>query len=213
MGRTSNSKERMLNAARDLIWKQGYCSVTIDDICREAGVRKGSFYYFFDSKADLAATAFRELWDGVKPQLDGIFSAGVPPLERLRNYFAHLLRQQTELRRKYGRVVGCPFGLLGSELSQGEEQVCKHAREVVSSCRKYIETAIRDAEAGGVIEITSASNAAQRLTCYLQGCMLQARIQNDLRPLRELYTGAMGLIGARARPRARRRDIAEVAMA
>jgi len=205
----------MLNAARDLIWKQGYCSVTIDDICQEAGVRKGSFYYFFDSKADLAAVAFRELWDGVRPQLDGIFSSRVPPLERLRNYFTHLFRQQAELRQKYGRVVGCPFGLLGSELSQGEELVCKHARMVVSSCRKYIGTALRDAEADGAIEVTSISSAAQRLTCYLQGCMLQARIQNDLKPLRELYTGAMELIGARARPsaHARRRNIVEATMA
>jgi TetR/AcrR family transcriptional repressor of nem operon len=215
MGRASNSKERMLNAARDLIWKQGYCSVTIDDICQEAGVRKGSFYYFFDSKPDLAAAAFRELWDGFKPQMDEIFSASVPPLERLQNYFAHLLGHQTELRQKYGRVVGCPFSLLGSEVSQSGELVCKNARAVVSCCRKYFETALRDAEAEGAIEVSSISGAAQRLSCYLQGCMLQARIQNDLGPLRELSAGAMELIGVRARPhaRAKRRDLAEVAMA
>jgi TetR/AcrR family transcriptional repressor of nem operon len=206
MGRTSNSKARMLAAARDLIWKQGYCSVTIDAICKEAGVRKGSFYHFFDSKPELAAAAFAELWDEVKTQLDEIFSAAVPPLERLQNYSHFVLEGQVKLQQKYGHVVGCPFGSVGSELSQREELVCRNARAILEQYHKYLETALRDAAAEGALDVKNIPAAVQRLSAYLAGCLLQARIQNNLNPLRDLASSALELIGVRpgSNPRIRR---------
>src|SRR5437868_9083806 len=109
MGRTSNARERMLEATRTLIWKQSYGAVTMDAICTAADVHKGSFYYFFDSKADVAAAAFAALWVYEKFRLDQIFSARLPALERLENYCAFLYEQQVELRQKHGCVVGSPF--------------------------------------------------------------------------------------------------------
>jgi len=50
MGRVSDAKQRLMDAVLDLIWSGSYGSTTIDDICEKAGVKKGSFYYFFDSK-------------------------------------------------------------------------------------------------------------------------------------------------------------------
>ena len=63
MGRTSDAKERLLDAALDLIWERSYGDVTIDAICEKAGVKKGSFYYFFDSKSELAAAALQSDWE------------------------------------------------------------------------------------------------------------------------------------------------------
>ena len=54
MGRTSDAKEKLLHVAFDLIWQHSYGSVSVDDICERADVKKGSFYYFFPSKSDLA---------------------------------------------------------------------------------------------------------------------------------------------------------------
>ena len=57
MGRTSNANERLMTAALDLMWEESYGAVSIDDICQRANVKKGSFYYFFDSKSELAVAA------------------------------------------------------------------------------------------------------------------------------------------------------------
>jgi TetR/AcrR family transcriptional repressor of nem operon len=84
MGRVSDAKERLMEAVRELIWAGSYGSTTIDHICEKAGVKKGSFYYFFDSKADLALTALNEEWEKRRPILDSLFSPTLPPLERLR---------------------------------------------------------------------------------------------------------------------------------
>ena len=47
----------MINAISELIWVGSYGSTSVDDICEKAAVKKGSFYYFFESKADLAIAA------------------------------------------------------------------------------------------------------------------------------------------------------------
>ena len=52
-------KERLTEAAMDLIWENSYGATSVDAICERAGAKKGSFYYFFKSKSELAAAALR----------------------------------------------------------------------------------------------------------------------------------------------------------
>ena len=85
MGRTSDANERLMDAALDLIWEESYGAVTIDDICKRADVKKGSFYYFFSSKSELAIAALERMWnEESKPKMDSLFSASVDPLTALR---------------------------------------------------------------------------------------------------------------------------------
>lgn len=56
------TKKKLLKVAMELIWEQSYGSVGVEDICKRAGVTKGSFYFAFPSKSDLACAAFEESW-------------------------------------------------------------------------------------------------------------------------------------------------------
>src|SRR5712692_7656669 len=109
MGRVSDAKERLMEAVRELIWTGSYGSTTIDQICEAAGVKKGSFYYFFDSKADVAVAALDAEWNRHRPELDAIFSSTVPPLERLRKYCEYGYQIQKQIAQKCGCVLGCPL--------------------------------------------------------------------------------------------------------
>lgn len=51
------SKTRILDAALRLIRSKGYAATTIDDLCEEAGLTKGSFFHHFKSKEELALAA------------------------------------------------------------------------------------------------------------------------------------------------------------
>ena len=53
MTTVSQSKERILAAAKELFLAGGYAATTVDAICEKAELTKGSFYYSFDSKEDL----------------------------------------------------------------------------------------------------------------------------------------------------------------
>ncbi len=57
MSFTSNPKRtQILTTGKELFWKFGFKRVTIEEICREAGVSKMTFYKFFPNKLKLATT-------------------------------------------------------------------------------------------------------------------------------------------------------------
>lgn len=53
----SETRAKLLDAARDVIRTKGYAGSTVDDICAAAGVTKGSFFHYFDSKEELGIAA------------------------------------------------------------------------------------------------------------------------------------------------------------
>jgi TetR/AcrR family transcriptional repressor of nem operon len=197
MGRVSDAKERLMGAVRDLIWTGSYGSTNIDQICEKAGVKKGSFYYFFDSKADLAVAAIDEEWQRRRPELDSLFSPTIAPLERLRRYCDYGYRFQNEIKGKCGCVLGCPLFSLGAEISTQEDRLQKKIQGILDQKRKYLESAIRDADAAGLIEVADPAAKARMLFAYYQGLLTQARIQNDLEILREAIRGTYELLGVK----------------
>ena len=58
-----NSRKRLMVIASRLFFEHGYQGVSINDICREAGLTKGAFYYHFSNKDELYCQLFT-------PQLD-----------------------------------------------------------------------------------------------------------------------------------------------
>src|SRR5690242_12312234 len=125
MGRVSDAKQRLMEAVMELLWTGSYGSTTIDQICDRAGVKKGSFYHFFESKADLATEALDGESEKHRANLDTIFSPAVPPLERLKKYCEYGQRFQAEMCKKYGCVLGCPLFSLGAEVSTQEDKLQK----------------------------------------------------------------------------------------
>jgi TetR/AcrR family transcriptional regulator, transcriptional repressor for nem operon len=200
MGRPSDSKKLLLNAGRDLVWKRSYGAVTIDAICAEAGVRKGSFYYFFDSKSEMMVASLTELWSVIKPGLDRIFSTTTPPLARIQNYFKFIHDDQLALKQKYGHVVGSLFSCLGSELGGEDEAISAKIREVLSYHDQCLENALRDAQREGSINVSDRPGTAQRLASYVQGSLSQARVHNDLKLIDDLWAGASEIIGVKHAP-------------
>jgi TetR/AcrR family transcriptional repressor of nem operon len=197
MGRVSDAKKRLMEAVGELIWTGSYGSTTIDQICERAGVKKGSFYYFFDSKADLAVAAIDESWQQKRPELDSIFSPTVAPLNRLRAYCDFVYRFQVEIRAKCGCVLGCPLFSVGSEVSTQEDRLQAKIQEILESKRKYFESAIRDAHAAGLIHAPDPAGKSRTLFAYYQGLLTQARIQDNLELLKDSVRGTWDLLGVK----------------
>jgi TetR/AcrR family transcriptional repressor of nem operon len=197
MPRQSDVEERLMNAAMDLIWTNSYGSTSVDAICEKAGAKKGSFYHFFDSKSDLAVQALQADWQRQKARMDEIFSPTVPPLERLRSYFRHVYEGQTKAHGECGSVLGCPYCTLGCEVGTQDRAIGEQVRKILTHNERYFESAIRDADAEGLIVAPNARAKAQMLVAYFRGCLAQARIENDVRPLRQMVTGALELLGAK----------------
>ncbi len=192
-----------MEAVTELIWHGSYGSTTIDQICDKAGVKKGSFYYFFESKCDLAASAIESNWEQKRPELDAIFSPTVPPLTRLRRFCELGYEKQKEMKKQCDSVRGCPLFNLGSEVCncQQDERLHKKVKEILGHYHTYIESAIRDAHTQGLIQAPDAAAKARMLFAYSEGLLTQARIVNDVEVLREMADGIIGFLGAPATER------------
>jgi TetR/AcrR family transcriptional repressor of nem operon len=184
-----------MDAALELVWEESYGSVTIDHICQRADVKKGSFYYYYKSKADLAVAALERLWKNEwKPRLDQSFSPSVEPLERLTTYLGMIYEWHKDFKARYGKVIGCVVCSVGSEVSTQEDEVCRTVRDIVSRKRRYYESAIRDAVAEGSIEPCDPAQESLALFGLIEGLVTQARIMNDPEILRKLPAMALGLL-------------------
>ncbi len=197
MGRPSDAKQRLIEAVTELIWHGSYGTTTIDQICDKAAVKKGSFYYFFESKCDLAAAALELGWSERKPMMDALFSPTVSPLDRLRNFCDAEYKEQKELKEKCGCVLGCPLFTLGAEVCNSEHRLHKLVKDILEEFNRYFESAIRDAHAQGLVDAPDASAKARMLFAYSEGLLTQARILNDVEVLKEMPDGMFGMLGAR----------------
>jgi TetR/AcrR family transcriptional repressor of nem operon len=194
--RFCDSKLRLLQTAHQLIWRQSYGSVGVDQICEQSRVKKGSFYHFFRSKSELTVAAYEFHWEQVRLVLDRIFSSQIPPMERLEAYFAHIRRNQTEHLERNGRVLGCPFASLGSELSTQDEAIRRMAQQISARKCDYLESTLNDAVEAGDLPMQDPKLLAQELHFFIVGLIQEAKISNDLAVLDRMESGAYRIIGA-----------------
>jgi TetR/AcrR family transcriptional repressor of nem operon len=190
-------KERLLDAAMDLIWENSYGATSVDAICDRAGAKKGSFYYFFKSKSELAAAALEDCWNKKRAEMDSIFSPTVPPLERFDRYFDFVHDRLAEVQKKCGSILGCPFISVGSEVSTQDQIVRETIDRIMDRKVNYFVSAVRDAAAEGLIDAPDPVAKARALFSCYQGMMAQARIQNDIALLRGFKEVAMEVLGAK----------------
>ena len=196
MGRTSDAKERLMEAVLDLIWKGSYGQTSVDLICEKAGVKKGSFYHFFESKADLTATALEDSWVRVyRPVHDAIFSPSRSPLERIKGYLDHGYKVQMEKYEECGRVLGCPLFSLGDELSMQEQRLREVVQNMLNINVRYIESALRDGHSQGVFHCPDAAAMAHTVFRLSEGALTEARIMNNPSILKDMSPSVLGLLG------------------
>jgi TetR/AcrR family transcriptional repressor of nem operon len=203
MGRTSDARERLIEATVDLVWAESYGGVGVDAICERAGVKKGSFYHFFSGKDDLMVAALDAHWQSRREIFDRIFSPSVAPIDRLRQYFAHIFQRQTAVREKYGRILGCFHNTVATECIQKHPAIAAKVQEILSHLRSYLETTLRDAQAAGDMRKGDPAADAKMLFAYVEGALTQARIHDDPEILRRLPEGGFPLLGISLAPPAR----------
>jgi TetR/AcrR family transcriptional repressor of nem operon len=81
------SKIKLLDASMHVIRARGYSATRVEDICAAAGLTKGSFFYHFKSKEDLALAAAAHFSN----MADGLFAVAPyhepsDPVDRLLGY-------------------------------------------------------------------------------------------------------------------------------
>lgn len=77
-----NTKGKIINAAWDLFYEQGYEDTTVEDIIAESGTSKGSFYHYFEGK-DALLGSLSYIFDEEYEKLQGNLTEDMSSFEKL----------------------------------------------------------------------------------------------------------------------------------
>lgn len=178
MSAKSDTRQKIVEAARGLFHVQGFHATSMADILKKAEVNSGSLYYFFKSKDDLLMAVLEMyvelLWPAV---MDPAFAKANDPIERV---FA-VLAGYREMLVMTGCTLGCPIGNLALELGDSKPEVRgKIALNFTNWC-KAIEKCLDEA-----VDRLPADLDRERLSRFvltvMEGGIMQARGHRDVKP-------------------------------
>ena len=160
---TTNTRQRIISAAQELIYARSYNNVGVQEICDHAGVKKGSFYHFFPSKRELALAVLDQLQDFVRETIiNKSFVDDIPPLARIERFFTTLYEFHKQVKANSGTVLGCPFGNFGSEMSTQDEDIRSKVDHILGASEKPFEKALEEAiERGDLPAIDGVTYVAE----------------------------------------------------
>jgi TetR/AcrR family transcriptional repressor of nem operon len=196
MGRTSDARDRLLEGAIRLFQACSYHHVAVSDLCDYAGVKKGSFYHFFESKQDLTLQALDLKWEQTRRYLlSHAFSPHRSPAERIRRQFEIAFGYARSCHASEGHVSGCGFGNLALELGAQDEIIRQKLDEIFKDWTDLIRQVLEYAVRGGQILTSDPQTVARGILAFLEGSIMLAKVSNHPESIRELTDQALLLAG------------------
>jgi TetR/AcrR family transcriptional repressor of nem operon len=182
------TRQRIVDAAAALIFRQGVAHTTIEDVRAAADVSSSQLYHYFDDKPALVRAVIEHQADTI---VGGQETFDLSSLSGLRAWRDWVIEHQRELHCS----GGCPIGSLGSELAETDPE----ARVQVSDGFKRWETAIQNGlremhARGRLTPDADPDTVALALLAALQGGLLLTQIERDTKPLEAALDAMLELI-------------------
>jgi len=160
-------RQQLVDAAWRCASSRGFQSLTVEEVCAEAGVSKGSFYGYFDQKQDLLLALLEDDAAGIDAIMDDVRRADVGGVERLRRLMRAMLERGEDAARLQVRAD------LWAEMSTNQtvkERFADVVRRRRIALRSWIQQSIEDGE---IVEVPPNALAAILLALG-DGLMLHA---------------------------------------
>src|ERR1700761_7765620 len=81
---SANAREDILAAAKLVAQAHGYAGLNFRDLAQDVGIKAASIYYYFPSKAELAAAVVKRYWEDSAAYLESLLNNSARPLDALR---------------------------------------------------------------------------------------------------------------------------------
>lgn len=88
-------RQKILHTGKELFWKFGFKRVTIEELCKEAGISKMTYYKYFTNKMDLVKTLLDEVLQASMKKYEAIMDSQVPYPEKVLQMI-QLKKEQTQ---------------------------------------------------------------------------------------------------------------------
>lgn len=176
------TKTTLLEAGKQVFLEKGYNNAGIEAILQTAGVPKGSFYYYFESKEDFGLQVINHFASIYQTNIDRFFDdENLSPLDRLRRYFESICeRLESQQCRN-----GCLVGNLSQEMAAQSEVFRARLEEIFQGwVNRYAEVLDQAQRLGEIPSHLDVHELAQFWLNSWQGAVLRAKATRSTGPLR-----------------------------
>jgi AcrR family transcriptional regulator len=201
------TRQRILDAACDLMFERGAAAVTIDEILAATGTSKSQLYHYFTDRSDLIRAVVARQGERVLDQ-QRLALGGVDGWEALGCWRDFVVGVVEGL----GGRGGCPVGSLADELAEVDEQARTEAASVFERWQGLLADTLRAMVAAGQFQPDAdLDRLALATLASLQGGLLLAKTTRTTVPVETALDAAIAHLRAFAvepggRPRSGRRS-------
>ena len=170
MKKGEESRQRLIKCAAELFWQNGYSATGISEILKQTGLPKGSFYFYFKSKDELAV-AITEYYQEILLEQFQASSQQKDWESFIEEIFDYLFQ-----RTNGQNFFGCPYAVMGMETALSKPQVAIAFMEGLKKLNTIFYTVLLQSG----FSKNHAEILSQRLLSVYQGELLLGRISGDI---------------------------------
>ncbi|MFJ3048700.1 MULTISPECIES: TetR/AcrR family transcriptional regulator [Pseudomonas nitroreducens/multiresinivorans group] len=162
--------------------RSGYHGTGVQDIVQAAGIPKGSFYHYFDSKEDFALQALEHLY---APRLaryaEALGNPALGPRARILTYYRELL---AHFARQEKLQYHCFIGSLSFEMAELSPPIAERVDVILQQSIDTLRDCLADAQRAGELP---ASENVEQLAEFIgnawQGVLARMKVSASLKPV------------------------------
>ena len=166
-----------MTIGRDVVLDRGFNGCGVQDITTAAGIPKGSFYNYFETKEAFAAEIVEQYWQSIEDRHGPIlYDARVKPLNRISRFF-HAV---TEDHSRQNFKLGCLIGNLSLELSNTSESTRLKLVELLRRWEGALAACLAEAqERRELADHVDVSELAQILIEAYEGALMRGKVEHS----------------------------------
>ena len=162
------TRQQIVESAADLMWRRGYNRASVDEIIRNAGICKGSFYHHFPSKEALGLAVIDTWVEHFVGHIRAKLSATGTPEQNLHGILDGMLTAQ-----QASGFLGCPLGRLALEMGDASDELRLRLQMGFDGIRDLFATYLREAGMGE----TEAMEQGRYLLATLEGSLMLDKVR------------------------------------
>lgn len=184
------TREKITRTATELFCRQGFAATSISDLLAACDLTKGSLYFHFPGKEDVALAVLERAEAEFMLFLDAAL-AGNSPGAGLDNFFHRAL----ECHSGKNFIGGCLFGNLALEASDSNELYAERVAQVFARWQEKIRNIIAAAQRAGQLRTDlPAETLALLVVSTIEGGIMLSRLRKEGGPLKSCLDSLRALL-------------------
>ena len=168
MKNSNDTRQKLIDITYDEIYEKGYQAASLSEILSKAQVHKGSMYYFFENKKEMAMSALKEKLS-----------------DRFTKRYATILQYESNILNELFKVLndislrdfkkGCPLANIVQEMSNLDEDFDAMSKGFYEDLKKCFKNILDNAILLKELKSCDTQKLALYITVVVEGAILATK--------------------------------------